>query len=132
MRIYLTHCTGIKDNLIKDTGKKVGPDSFYQSIPIKRFFGRCKDQKVEWAVFSDKHGIWFPGTKHSWYDKHPDTVSADEFKSLVENFDDNLMNFTEIWFYNNPAWFHKLYKKVLKKSSLHSRIKLFSHLEEII
>ncbi len=132
MRIYLTHCTGIKDNLIKETGEKIVPDKFYQSAPIQRFFSRCKTQKVAWAVLSDKHGVWFPDIKHSWYDKHPDSVSIEELDALVENFDDNLNNFTEIWFYNNPSWFHELYKKVLKRSSLKERIRLFSHLKEII
>ena len=132
MRIYLTHCTGIKDDLIKEPGSKVVPDKLYQSIPIQRFFTQCKSQKVEWAVFSDKHEIWFPHVKHSWYEKHPEDVSEDEFNSLVKNFDDNLNYFSEIWFYNNPSWLHPLYRRVLNKSSLKSRIRLFSHLKEII
>lgn len=131
MRIYLTHCTGVKDDTLRKTGEKVTPDQLYQSIPIQRFFTTCKAQRVAWAIFSDKHGIWFPNLKHGWYDKHPDDVSKDEFEWLVENFDDNLNNFSEIWFYNNPAWFHSLYSRILEHSSLKDRIKLFSHLAEI-
>jgi len=132
MRIYLTHCTGIKDESLQNTKKKVLPDVLYRSAMLQRFAGRCREQGVKWAIFSDKHGIWFPEVEHSWYDKHPDSVSAEELKWLVENFDDNLNNFTEIWFYNNPAWFHRLYKTVLKQSALSKRIKLFSHLKEVI
>ncbi|PCH96872.1 MAG: hypothetical protein COB85_03150 [Bacteroidetes bacterium] len=131
MRIYLTHCTGIKDNSIKETKEKITPDRFYQSLPMQRFIAKCKSQNVEWAIFSDKYGIWFPDVKRGWYDKHPDSVSTTEFNLLVENFDNNLNNFSEIWFYNNPAWFHELYKKILVQSSLKKKIRMFSHLSQI-
>jgi len=131
MRIYITHCTGIKNNTLKKTGEKVTPDILYKSIPIQRFIKNCRKKKVKWAIFSDHYGIWFPHIKHQWYEKHPDDVKDYEFAALLNNFDENLNNFSEIWFYNNPAWMHGLYKRLLKRSSLSKKITIFSHLHEI-
>ncbi|PCH65568.1 MAG: hypothetical protein COC01_09540 [Bacteroidetes bacterium] len=131
MRIYLTHCTGIKDNKLKETGIEVTPDHLYTSIPIQKFIEKCMIKKVNWAIFSDHYGVWFPTIKHKWYDKPPDDVSDNEFKNLLNNFDQNLKEYNEIWFYNNPAWMHALYKKLLKKSRLNGKIKEFTHLREI-
>ena len=132
MRIYLTHCTGIKNDELKGNGKKVHPEELYQSVPFQRFVNECEKKHVNWAVFSDLYGIWFPEQIHQWYDKHPDTVTNNEFDKLISNFDTDLMDFSEIWFYNNPSWFHSLYKAVLKKSSLNHKITTFSKLKEIV
>ena len=132
MRIYLTHCTGIKDDSLQFTGQSVGPDKLYTSIPIQRFINRCQEKKVQWAIFSDLYGIWFPQQTHPWYDKHPDTVTKNELDKLVSNFDADLKDFSEIWFYNNPSWFHRLYKTLVKRSSLSVRITLFSSLKNIV
>ncbi len=132
MRIYLTHCTGIKDDRLKGNKKFVGPDLLYTSVPLQRFIKRCKTQQVQWAIFSDLYGIWFPNEKHPWYEKHPDTVTEQEMQQLVINFDDVLKDFSEIWFYNNPAWFHDLYKSLLKSSSLSNKITIFSKIKEIL
>ena len=43
---------------------------------------KCKEKKVEWAIFSDLYGIWFPSIKHEWYEKPPNTVTEEEFKKL--------------------------------------------------
>jgi hypothetical protein len=59
-------------------------------------------------------------------------VSNGEFKILLKNFDKSLKKYDEIWFYYNPGRFHPLYKKLIKTSSLKNRIKLFTHLEEIV
>lgn len=132
MRIYLTHCTGIKDNRLKGTSKAVGPNDLYTSMPLQRFVRKCKEQKVQWAIFSDLYGVWHPHQHHPWYDKHPDTVTAHEMTQLVKDFDKELEDFSEIWFYNNPSWFHSLYKTLLKRSSLSNRITTFSRLKEIV
>jgi len=132
MRIYLTHCTGIKDEQLKSSGKTVAPEKLYSAIPHQRCVSKCKKEKVSWAIFSDLYGIWFSHQKHPWYDKHPDTVTENEINQLVNNFDEQLIDFSEIWFYMNPSWFHSLYKDLLKRSSLSNRIKMFSRLNEIV
>jgi hypothetical protein len=132
MRIYLTHCTGIKDDRLKETGTAVAPNALYTSMPIQRFIARCHIKNVKWAIFSDLYGVWHPHQKHTWYDKHPDTVTEEEMKQLVRDFDEELQDFSEIWFYNNPSWFHRLYKMLVKRSSLSNRITLFSRLKEIV
>jgi len=132
MRIYLTHCTGIKRDDLKNTGEQVHPEELYLSVPFQRFVRTCQENNVTWAVFSDLYGIWFPQQTRPWYDKHPDTVTSDELNKLIRNFDTDLKDFSEIWFYNNPSWFHKLYQMVLTKSSLSARITTFSKLKEIV
>ena len=132
MRIYLTHCSGIKDDRLKGSRKTVAPYELYTSVPLQRFVLRCQKKKVQWAIFSDLYGVWHPYQNHLWYDKHPDTVTQEEMKQLVRDFDEELKDFSEIWFYNNPAWFHSLYKTLLKRSSLSKKITTFSRLKEIV
>ena len=132
MRIYLTHCTGIKNDELKGTAKKVHPEELYLSVPFQRFATHCEKKNVKWAVFSDLYGIWFPDQTQPWYDKHPETVTKDELDKLISDFDKDLKDFSEIWFYNNPSWFHSLYKALLKRSSLSKRITTFSRLKEIV
>ena len=132
MRIYLTHCTGIKNDHIKGTDKQVHPYELYLSEPFQRFVKHCGEKNVKWAVFSDLYGIWYPEQTHPWYDKNPDTVTKDELDKLITNFDKDLKDFSEIWFYNNPSWFHRLYKTLVKRSSLSDRITLFSSLKNIV
>jgi hypothetical protein len=60
MNIYITHCSDKKDNFLKNTLKKVTPDKLYTATPIKRFISKCNEEKVNWAIFSDKYGVWFP------------------------------------------------------------------------
>ena len=132
MRIYLTHCTGIKDNKLKETGIEVTPDSLYTSVPIQRFIKKCIAKKVNWAIFSDLYGVWFSNKKHKWYEKPPDDVTDKEFNDLLNNFDQNLKKYTEIWFYNNPSRMHALYKNLIQRSKLNGKIKSFSHLNEIV
>ncbi len=71
-RIYLTHCSARKDDTLKETGTGVTPDMLYKSAPIRRFMKSCKSNRVNWAIFSDKYGIWFANDKHTWYEKDPD------------------------------------------------------------
>lgn len=131
MRIYLTHCTGIKNEKLIASNKKVLPETLYTSVLTQRFISKCKAERVKWAIFSDQYGIWFPEVKHKWYEKHPNTVSEEEFAELLAGFDKNLAEFSEIWFYNHPSWFHSLYQRIIRESTLNQRIRTFSHLKDI-
>jgi len=131
MRIYITHCSAKKDNSLKDTCKKVTPDKLYTSTRVQRFIKRCKKKKARWAIFSDKYGVWFPYERHEWYDKHPSSVSEEEFKRLVQDFEEKLNDYDEIYFYYNPSRFHPLYKRLLKEVKVKDKITLFSHIDEI-
>jgi len=131
MKIYVTHCTGIKDDSYRFSNAPLYPEQLYRSTPTQRFIARCKKAEVKWAIFSDKYGLWFPEIKKRWYDKHPDTVTEKQFAELLFGFDENLKDFSEIWFYNNPSWFHPLYQRIIAKSTLSLRINKFSHLKEI-
>ena len=132
MRIYLTHCCAKKDDSLRTTGVKVTPEELYVATPTRRFMNSCKERSVAWAILSDKYGVWFPDVKHKWYDKHPDTVTPEEFERLVNDFDENLDPYDEIWFYYNPGRFHPLYDRLLTRSSLEDRITRFTHISEIV
>lgn len=84
-----------------------------------------------WAIFSDLYGVWFPHAEHEWYEKDPNTVTEEEFKRLLEDFDEKLVNYDEIWFYYNPGRFHPLYQRLLRETKLKDRVKLFTHIREI-
>jgi len=132
MRIYITHCSAKKDDSLKHTGKKVTPDKLYTATPIKRFMNECKKKQFKWAIFSDLYGVWFPDVEHEWYEKEPDTVTAQEFMKLIDDFDQKLQNFDEIWFYYNPGRFHPLYERLLQRTRLRNKVKRFTHIREII
>jgi hypothetical protein len=71
MRVYLTHCSGKRDDSLRGTAEKVSPDRLYTCPRTRRFTGSCKSQCVECAIFSDLYGVWFPHEKKGWYEKHP-------------------------------------------------------------
>ena len=129
--IFITHCSGKKDENLKTTGEKVTPNLFYIGPRKQGFMKKCKDSNVNWAIFSDKYGIWFSHEKRGWYNKPPNTVTEEEFEILVKNFEEKLADFKKIYFYYNPARFHRLYKKLLTTVNLKERIVLITHLHEI-
>lgn len=131
MKIYITHCSAKKDNSIKNTGKKVTPDNLYTATPIQRFMNKCKEKNVNWAIFSDLYGVWFPDQKHEWYEKDPDKVTEEEFRNLLKDFDEKLQKYDEIWFYYNPGRFHPLYRRLLQETKLKDKIRCFTHLKDI-
>ena len=131
MRIYLTHCSARKDDSLKKTGKKVTPEVLYTATSLQRFVNECKDKKVQWAVFSDKYGVWFPKERHEWYEKDPDTVTEEEFRVLTRDFEEKLGRYDEIYFYHNPGRFHPLYKRLLKEVKVSGKIVQFTHKEII-
>jgi len=132
MRIYITHCSAKKDDSLKHTREEVTPDKLYTATFIQRFIKKCKEKQVKWAIFSDLYGVWFPDVKHEWYEKDPNTVNEHEFRKLLEEFEQKLGDYDEIYFYHNPGRFHRLYRRLLEETKLKDRIKLFSHLREII
>jgi hypothetical protein len=131
MRIYLTHCCAKKDDELQNSGEKVTPDRLYVATPTKRFMKECKLKNAHWAIFSDKYGIWFPEEKHEWYEKDPDTVTPQEYNNLIEDFEQKLGGFKEIWFYHNPGRFHPLYERLLREVKVKGKITLFTHKNEI-
>jgi hypothetical protein len=132
MKIYITHCSAKKDNSLRNTGKKVTSERLYRAKPTQRFMNKCKERQVEWAIFSDLHGVWFPDAEHEWYEKDPNTVTEQEFRGLVSDFDQKLLKFDEIWFYHNPGRFHPLYKRLLQETKLKNKVKLFTHIRDIV
>lgn len=131
MRIYITHCSAKKDNALINSGKKVTPEKLYTATPTQRFMRRCVEQGVDWAIFSDMYGVWYCDETREWYDKHPDSVTKIEFEYLLNDFDTKLQKYDEIWFYYNPGRFHNLYRRLLSKSKLKNKFKLFTHIDEI-
>jgi len=131
MRIFLTHSSINKDNSFKNTGEKVTPDKLYTSQRITKFMNTCKSKGVRWAIPSDFYGVWFPHIKHPWYKSNPDGVTEQELMNLLEDFDRKLENYTEIWFYHHPVYFHWLYKKLITKSRLKNKIKRFTSTNKI-
>ena len=130
-KIYFTHCSATKDLSLKLSNKFVTPDKLYTATAIQRFMNRCKENKVKWAIFSDKYGIWFNNTKNRWYEKNPNTITEQEFTILLDDFNSKLKEFDEIYFYHNPGRFHPLYRKLLDKTILINKIKFITHLNEI-
>lgn len=130
-RIYVTHCSRSKDDKFQFTNATTTPDVLYTSSKTQAFTRECKTKRVQWAIFSDKYGIWFPSEKHGWYEKDPNTVTESEFKQLLRDFDAKLAVYDEIWFYHNPGRFHHLYKRLLDLSTLYSKIHLFTRVAEI-
>ena len=86
---------------------------------------------MNWAIFSDLYGVWFPNVEHEWYEKDPDTVTEEEFQNLLDDFDDKLQEYDEVWFYYNPGRFHSLYKRLLQEMRLRDRVRRFTHVTEI-
>jgi hypothetical protein len=132
MRIYITHCSAKKSSLFEGASQKVTPDQLYTAAPIQRFMKKCQNMRVQWAIFSDKYGVWFPNEKHEWYEKDPDAVTPQEFKNLITNFDERLAGYDEIWFYHNPGRFHRLYARLLKEAKVKGKVILFTHKDQIV
>jgi len=132
MRIYITHCSAKKSETLRRNRKAGFPDELYISKRIQSFMKKCKQQRVQWAIFSDLYGVWFPDSKHRWYEKAPDSVSEAEFTDLVKDFESRLAKYREIRFYYHPARFHRLYKRLIRQIRLRSRVRLFTRVTEIV
>ena len=132
MRIYITHCSAKKSETLRRNRKPGFPCELYISKRIQSFMKQCKQQRVQWAIFSDLYGVWFPDRKHRWYEKAPDSVSEAEFSDLVKDFESRLAKYTEIRFYYHPARFHRLYRRLIRQTRLRSRVRLFTRVTEIV
>ena len=130
-RIFLTHCSAKKEESFKENNLEVTPDQLYTATMTRRFIRKCKNVKANWAIFSDKYGIWFSDTIHTWYEKDPNKVTDEEFNILLQDFNSKLKEFDEIWFYYNPGRFHPIYKRLLNNTSLKDKINMFTHINEI-
>src|SRR5262249_16967111 len=131
MRISITPCSAKKDASLRNSGVRVTPAKLYTPTTTRRFIEKCKATGVNWAIFSDQYGVWFPHVVHEWYEKDPDTVTDAEFRVLLRSFDDSLSNYDEILFYHNPGRFHPLHRRLVKETKLGGKLSLFSHLSEI-
>lgn len=132
MRIYLTHCSAEKNDALQVSGAKVTPERLYTATAIQAFMGRCKEKGVDWAILSDLYGVWFPDVEHKWYEKHPDTVTDQEFDENLQGFDQKLKTYDEIWFYVRTETFHPFYQKVLTNTVLKDKVRQFTDLKEIV
>lgn len=92
---------------------------------------RCKETGVCWAILSDQYGIWFPSETHVWHEKHPGSVTEQEFAALLVDFDNKLRPFDEICFCpgTGEGRIHSLYKRLLKASQLKDKISQKSYHE---
>jgi len=127
MVIYVTHCSAKK----KKAQALMLPDELYTSRRIQAFMKQCKYAEVNWAIFSDLYGVWFPTVRREWYEKSPDSVTEEEFKSLLKDFNEKLRSYTSIYFYYHPARFHRLYRRLIERSSLKERISLIRSVSHI-
>jgi len=133
MRLYLTYCSGQKDESLISSGERVPPGRLYTSQRIQKFIEGCTNQKAYWAIFSDKYGIWFPNEVHEWYEKHPDDVTNAEFVRLVLQSVNKLRKY-DVFFYadKNDPKFHPLYKQLIDE--LRARcipVTIFDNLSQI-
>ncbi|MBF0565030.1 MAG: hypothetical protein HQK89_07300 [Nitrospirae bacterium] len=134
-RIYITYCSAKKnDKLVTIPQQKVTPDNLYLGKDrIEPFMQQCSNTKVDWAILSDKYGIWFSKESNYWYEKDPNTVNEEEYIQLLQNFNTTLREYDEIWFYyKNLPRLHSLYQRLLKDTDLTSRIRLFNNYRSIV
>ena len=57
-KIYITHCSAKKNPILMDNKARVTPDKLYMVAPTQRFMSEGKNKGVNWAILSDKYGIW--------------------------------------------------------------------------
>ncbi len=130
-RIYVTHCSAKKNETIRTHRLKVTPDKLYTARLLQKFVSRCLAVNADLAIFSDLYGIWFPTVERGWYEKSPDSVTEEEFAALLDDFDQSLGEYDQVWFYHNPGRFHRLYRRLVESSTLRHKIHMFSHIREI-
>ena len=129
--IFLTHCSKEKSELARASGEKLPPDQLYTDPDLQAFIQRCKETGSSWAILSDKYGVIFPSEKHDYYEKPPATVTPEEERIIVEDFNLRLGEFQQICFYIRRETYHPFYERVLAASRLTDRIVLIEDLEQI-
>lgn len=134
MNIYITYCSGSKDNSLAGTGRKVTPDQLYASGRIQEFVNQCRSVGVRWAIFSDHYGVWFSDEEREWYGDDvgdPNRVTDEKYRMLVQDFDSKLASFEKILFYYRTDTFHPLHRRLVADSRHKDRITLTTELEAI-
>lgn len=131
MRIYLTHCSKVKEATLEGTNIAVTPDKLYTGLGIQQFMNKCKKEGVNWGILSDLYGIYLSHDCQIWYDKHPDTVTPDEEALVIQDFDQTLNRYDEIYFCVRPKTFHPFYARVLNKTALADKVRLFQNIDDI-
>jgi hypothetical protein len=129
--VYVTHCSGEKDDALRGTGRAVTPGELYTSKRFVSFSRACREAGARWAVLSDKHGVWFADERREWYEKAPEDVTETDFRALVRSFDAKLASFERIRFYHEPGRLHALYRSVIDASALRDRVEFFTDLAMI-
>ena len=124
MRVYITFCSAEKDDSLKSAITAVSPDVLYKSRRIQSFMRKCREKGVRWGILSDQYGVWFSNETHVWYEKHPDSVTEQEFAALLADFDSKLAAFDEICFCpgTGEGRIHSLYKRLINQSQLKGKI----------
>jgi hypothetical protein len=113
-RIRVTNCTAGKDDRARATGDPVPPDVLYVEPRIQRFFADARADGVPWAVLSDQWGLLLEGDTAPWYERHPDTVTADDEAELVRSVEAKLAGYDVIELVPLRAEPHPLYERVLR------------------
>ena len=131
MKIYLTHCAAEKSSVAKESGEAVAPDQLYTNSGVVEFMETCKRANMSWGILSDLYAVWLPDEKHVWYEKHPDTVTKEEFDKIVHDFDAKLEGFDEILFYVRKDSFHPFYRRVLDATKHSSKVQTFDEVSLI-
>ncbi len=129
MRVYLTHCSKEKESNLEGTDIAVTPDKLYTNSGIQQFMERCQEKNVSWAVLSDLYGVYLSSERHVWYEKNPDTVTPQEEETVIEDFNNKLDSYDEIYFFVRPESFHPFYERILKKTVLADKVKTFENIE---
>ena len=133
MKIFLTYCSGRKNDSLKNSNEAVTPDRLYTSDRVQNFIRACREAGAFWAIFSDEYGVWFPGERRKWYDKPPDEVTPAEFEQLVSRAEKSLEKY-EIFFCGDTgdSKFHPLYRDLIERlRDAGLKITLFNNLGDI-
>ncbi|EDX86775.1 hypothetical protein S7335_4481 [Synechococcus sp. PCC 7335] len=69
--------------------------------------------------------MYLPEEVHTWYDKPPDTVTPEEEKLVLQDFEHKLSAYDEILFFVRLETFHPFYERVLRKTALAGKVQLF-------
>ncbi len=117
--IYVTHCSRDKNPEYETSIMDVTPDILYTSPNLQKFIAWCIEENHDWAVFSDKYGVVFSGEHIQWYNKPPDTVTAEEFDQLLASFTTRLAGFDQIFFYHRPGETHPLFLRIVQLGREH-------------
>lgn len=131
MRIYLTHCSKNKSLEAKASGEKLPPDQLYTDAALQEFIAACKSTGADWVILSDHYGVFSPDDAHEYYEKTPASVTPEEETIIVDQLNQRLKDYEEIWFYVRPETVHPLYERILMHSTLSRRVHLFGNLGEV-